>query len=194
MYRETHATFEDYIADRWQMERTYAYRLMDAAAIAEPIVMLPMGNKINERQTRELLPVAKSHCTAAAVELYMSLAHEVAAAGNGSRPKVTAELVKKTTTATIAALPPGTEWDRETVSQIVRTVLGLADDPSDEDQADADDTPTWFATEETRSRPWPTRSPSAPNSIPTRPARSRHRSCSTPAESRKPSRTPNELC
>jgi hypothetical protein len=35
LYRETHATLEEYVADRWDMSRAQAYRLMEAAPFAE---------------------------------------------------------------------------------------------------------------------------------------------------------------
>jgi hypothetical protein len=57
--RGTHATFEDYIEQRWDMSRSPAYRLIDAWPLAERLS--PMGDKLNERQVRELLPLASRH-------------------------------------------------------------------------------------------------------------------------------------
>jgi len=70
LYRETHATFELYVQDRWGMERAHAYRLIDAWPVAA--ALSPMGDT-NERQVRELLPVAKRHGIAAAVGVYTGL-------------------------------------------------------------------------------------------------------------------------
>lgn len=56
LYRQTHATFEGYLDERWGMSRSRAHRLIDAAKVAER--MLPMGNIPNERQARELAPLA----------------------------------------------------------------------------------------------------------------------------------------
>lgn len=55
-----HKTFEAYVAERWQMSRSRAHRLIDAAAVAE---MLPMGDiseTASERSLRPLAPLAKS--------------------------------------------------------------------------------------------------------------------------------------
>lgn len=145
LYRESHATFEDYVTERWQMQRAQAYRLINAAAIAEPIALSPMGDKINERQVRELLPLADQHSDQAAAELYLTLAKETA---NLDGAKVTAGLVHKAVTAAATALPPGTPWDSAVVAEIVRTALGL-----DGEQSAAEDDgeqPSWFAAEGTR--------------------------------------------
>lgn len=37
LYREQHATFEDYAWERWQLKRPRAYQLMDAAAVASSL-------------------------------------------------------------------------------------------------------------------------------------------------------------
>lgn len=53
LYRESHETFEEYCQERWQLDRVYAYRIMNAAEVAANL--LPMGNiPINERQARPL--------------------------------------------------------------------------------------------------------------------------------------------
>src|SRR6266404_1402771 len=59
LYKPKWKTFEDYVRERWNLERNYAYRIMDAATTAK--VLLPMGNKVpvpkNERVARELAPL-----------------------------------------------------------------------------------------------------------------------------------------
>lgn len=53
LYRSTHDTFEDYCRGRWQMSRPQAYRLIEAAAIAENLS--PIGDKpTHESQIRPL--------------------------------------------------------------------------------------------------------------------------------------------
>lgn len=37
LYRETHKSFEAYLRDRWQLERTYAHRLIEAAKVTQAI-------------------------------------------------------------------------------------------------------------------------------------------------------------
>ena len=55
LYRETHATFEEYCRDRWNMKRAHAYRLMEAAetvASLSPNGDTPLPS--NEGQARAL--------------------------------------------------------------------------------------------------------------------------------------------
>lgn len=53
LYRQDHATFEDYCRERWGMSRVHAHRTIEAALVAENL--LPMGNiPTNERQARPL--------------------------------------------------------------------------------------------------------------------------------------------
>jgi hypothetical protein len=55
LYRESHATFEEYCWERWGFDRTYAHRLMAASAAVE---MLPVGNAPkSEAVARELAPL-----------------------------------------------------------------------------------------------------------------------------------------
>ena len=43
LYRDTYATFEDYVEQRWDMSRPQAYRLIDAWPLAERL--FPMGGQ-----------------------------------------------------------------------------------------------------------------------------------------------------
>ncbi|HEY3958666.1 MAG TPA: hypothetical protein VGM53_35335 [Streptosporangiaceae bacterium] len=72
LYRATFGTFEDYVTQRWDMSRAQAYRLIDAWPLAERLS--PMGDKLNERQIRELLPLAEHHGQDAAVTVYRTIA------------------------------------------------------------------------------------------------------------------------
>ncbi|WP_159850987.1 hypothetical protein [Nocardia sp. CY41] len=148
LYRATHATFDDYVSERWGMRRANAHRLIEAAPIAEPIVSSPMGDKINERQTRELVPLSKHHSEQAAADLYLALAQQVAAA-NGKGPKITGELVRQAAEATLVALPPGSEWNRETAAEVVRTVLAQVTGQAPTEEAADDDAEqhSWFEAE-----------------------------------------------
>jgi hypothetical protein len=72
LYRATHDKFEEYTEQRWDMSRAQAYRLIDAWPLAERLS--PMGDKINERQIRELLPLAERHGQDAAATVYQAVA------------------------------------------------------------------------------------------------------------------------
>ncbi|MFJ9662839.1 hypothetical protein ACIRPR_33430 [Streptomyces griseoflavus] len=67
LYRETHATFEDYVWEVWGIRKSQAYRLIDAWPIA--VAVSPIG-EINEAQARELLPVYKDHGPEVAVAFF----------------------------------------------------------------------------------------------------------------------------
>lgn len=94
LYRDTHATFEDYVEQRWDISRSPAYRLIDAWPLAERLS--PIGDKLNERQVRELLPLASRPGHDAAVTVYRTVAetesrsprHCSAARSASSRPAV----------------------------------------------------------------------------------------------------------
>jgi hypothetical protein len=57
LYRNEYATFEDYYRERWSLERSQVYRLMDAAEVTRNLQSSPMGEvplPSNERQVRPL--------------------------------------------------------------------------------------------------------------------------------------------
>lgn len=58
LYRQEHASFEDYVRERWGLSRPRAYRMVDAAKIAA--ALSPIGDiepPANESQVRELAPL-----------------------------------------------------------------------------------------------------------------------------------------
>jgi hypothetical protein len=110
LYRGTHATFEEYVEDRWQMSRAYAYRLIQAWPLAE--ALSPIGDKIiNESQVRELIPLASHHGTDAAVTVYRTVVET-----NGVR--VTADVLK----GAVSVLPRR-EFDPEQAVEQIRAYL-----------------------------------------------------------------------
>ncbi|MFI6977405.1 hypothetical protein ACIBSV_02325 [Embleya sp. NPDC050154] len=73
LYRTRYETFEDYCLDRWDMQRRYADRLIQAWPIAE--ALSPIGLKaVNEAQVRELVPLAGRYGNEAAVTVYRTVA------------------------------------------------------------------------------------------------------------------------
>lgn len=110
LYRNTHGTFEEYVADEWEMSRPQAYRLIDAWPLAE--ALSPMGDKINERQIRALLPIADRHGREAAVTVYRTVAET-----DGVR--VTAKVIE----GAIGVLPDGDHFDAETAITQIRAYL-----------------------------------------------------------------------
>jgi hypothetical protein len=109
LYRETHPTFEAYVEQEWQMTRQQAYRLIAVWPLAERLS--PMGDKLNERQVRELLPVVSGHGQDAAVTVYRT------AVEAGTR-KVTAELLHE-----VVAILPGDRFDPAEAAERIRAYL-----------------------------------------------------------------------
>lgn len=73
LYRDAYGSFEAYCADRWEISRRQADRLIAAWPIAEQL--RPIGlTSLNEGQVRELLPIATQHGTDAAVVVYGTVA------------------------------------------------------------------------------------------------------------------------
>lgn len=124
LYRRTHRTMEEYVVDRWNMETSQAYRLMQAWRLAE--IVSPIGdNKVNESQVRELLPVAARYDDrAAAVTLYSTLVSEA-----GDR-RITAALIREAA----KALPEDSTYNEQQFVQAVREFLT---------QPETDDASTW---------------------------------------------------
>lgn len=129
LYKVTHETFEDYITDRWDMDRTRAYQLIDAAP-----VMLVMSKIFDtapvESHARVLAPVLEGHGEPAVREV-------VAAAKTAQAGKVTAAAIREAATRLKYLQVPvqPTAVERETLSvdhtavqarALVRLEQGLA--------------------------------------------------------------------
>lgn len=108
LYRETHATFADYVEDRWGMTRSHAYRLIDAWPIAAAVS--PIGDT-NETQVRELLPAAKRHGVQVATAVFETLREQ------GGR--LTAARIREAVRA-LPARVPDPDMARYIVRQAVR--------------------------------------------------------------------------
>lgn len=124
LYRTTHATFEEYVEERWEMSRRQAYRLIEAWPLAERIGMCPIGHtRLTESQVRVLLPTAKQHGEEAAAEVYRAVAE--------AKGRVTAQLLSDAA----GALPGDGEGDPV---EAVRVFLAGQRDGSHDDGGDQD--------------------------------------------------------
>ena len=129
LYRSAYASFDDYVEQRWDMQRSYAHKLIRAWPLAARLH--PMAPGINEGQIRELLPVAAEHGEDAAVTVYATLA--------GGNVKITAGKLREA----IAVIPE--EFDTERVVERLQAWLrGELTDDSVEPPADL------FSTAESR--------------------------------------------
>ena len=103
LYRQRYTTFEDYLSQRWDLDRTYAHRMIDAAEVVEHL--LPIGNivPVNEAQARPLasLPAEQQR------EVWQEVV-ETAPAGKVTARHVqeTVKRVKATGTTSSNTTPP----------------------------------------------------------------------------------------
>jgi len=109
LYRETHGTFETYLAARWGMSRANGYRMIDAAQVAE--LVSPMGDIQNERQARELVPLLADET--AVIEVWRELKAE-----HGD--KVTAEKVRTAVRQRLKYGEIGDTWPGSSCARMLR--------------------------------------------------------------------------
>jgi hypothetical protein len=67
LYRESHASFEDYCRERWELGARRAYQLIDATAVAQIVCTTVHTYPANERQVRELAALRDEPQTMTAV-------------------------------------------------------------------------------------------------------------------------------
>ena len=58
LYRGSYGTFEDYLRQRWDLSRPYAYQLIDAAVVVENVSAVADIVPVNEAQARPLTGLA----------------------------------------------------------------------------------------------------------------------------------------
>ncbi|MFE0726303.1 hypothetical protein ACFW4M_32770 [Streptomyces sp. NPDC058794] len=110
LYRETHATFVEYLDDVWEIRKSQAYRMIEAWPVAAAVS--PIGD-INEGQARELRPVLQAYGQEATVALYREVKEL-----RGDRRVTAADLAEAR-----AVLPPPKQLARP---DQVRDVLTVA--------------------------------------------------------------------
>ncbi|MFI5776903.1 hypothetical protein [Nocardia sp. NPDC051570] len=121
LYRDAYTTFDDYVEQRWEMQRSYAHKLIRAWPLAARLH--PMAPGINEGQIRELLPVATEYGEEAAVTVYATLA--------AGESKVTAGRIREA----ISVLPE--QFERDHVVQRLQSWLrGELPDPASDRPVD----------------------------------------------------------
>lgn len=124
LYRETHATFEDYTEQRWQMRRAQADKLIRGWPLAERL----NRPSLNQAQVLELLPFAALHGDDAAESVYETVAQ---AATEVDGVRVTAAVIK----GAVNVLPGGQfdigEAARQVRAYVARLAAGEEPDPED---------------------------------------------------------------
>jgi hypothetical protein len=93
LYRATHATFEAYVQERWNLSRPYAYQLMDAAEINAGVsgiadkLHLRLSSESHFRPLKDLEPADR-------IEV-LKLAAKQAPKFDDGTPRVTAEVISR---------------------------------------------------------------------------------------------------
>lgn len=122
LYRSDYPTFDDYVEQRWDMQRSYAHKLIRAWPLAARLH--GQASSINEGQIRELLPVAAEYGDDAAVTVYTTLAAD--------NVKITASKLREA-----VALLPARFDESEVVERLRAWQRGeLSKDPVGERPAD----------------------------------------------------------
>ncbi|MEY9969510.1 hypothetical protein ABIA33_007599 [Streptacidiphilus sp. MAP12-16] len=93
LYRHTHARFEDYIAERWEIGERTAYQLIEEWALAERLNQV-LGKPATASHTRALLPVASRFGLDTATDLYQQLRLRTHAEGIRLTATITSQIVK----------------------------------------------------------------------------------------------------
>lgn len=109
LYRGQYRNFDDYVEQRWNMQRSYANKLIRAWPLAEQL--RPHAPALNEGQVRELLPVAAEHGDSAAVVVYRTIAE-------ADGVKVTASILRD-----VVAVLPREEFDERSAIDRIRAFL-----------------------------------------------------------------------
>jgi hypothetical protein len=88
LYKSTHRSFEDYCRQRWDFDKSYAYRLIKSAEVVQE---LPIGDALprNESQARELAKADNP------VEAWQECV-ETAPRDDDGEPVITAQHVRET--------------------------------------------------------------------------------------------------
>ncbi len=119
-------TFEQYCQDRWEMSKTQANRLIQAAQVVEAIGMTPIG-VTSESQARELVPLLDRP------ELLRKTWAEVV----GSGEKITAALIKDAVARVLA--PPEGEEEEDSEEEDESEDFSTTEEEEEEDEDETED-------------------------------------------------------
>lgn len=149
LYRETHATFPEYLSERWKISESQAYRLMDAWPVYAQLEGAGVV-VLNERQARELVSTFRKYGGPATVALARAVekhagkttaaTYEVARKGLPAQlPRDPDQMVQVIEESTLRALPRtspnggGTEGPDEAGSETSPNGGGTEDGPDPRD-------------------------------------------------------------
>ncbi|WP_042374532.1 hypothetical protein [Streptacidiphilus neutrinimicus] len=93
LYRHTHARFEDYITERWDISERAAYQMIEEWPLAERLNQA-YGKPVTASHIRALLPVTTRFGLDAATELYQQLRTRADADGVRLTAQITGQIAK----------------------------------------------------------------------------------------------------
>jgi hypothetical protein len=93
LYRRSHARFEDYIAERWDISERAAYQMIEEWPLAERLNQA-YGKPVTASHVRALLPVTARFGLDAAAELYQQLRTRAQADGVRLTASITGQIAK----------------------------------------------------------------------------------------------------
>lgn len=112
LYRSTHATFHDYVRERWGMGKSHAYRLITAATVAEDLS--PIGdNTLPDKVASTMVDVPANEAQARAIAKVPADKRPAVlqAASDATDGKVTAAAIKRAAAEIVPAEKNGTPSD-----------------------------------------------------------------------------------
>jgi hypothetical protein len=93
LYRHTHARFEDYVTERWDISERTAYQMIEEWPLAECLNQA-YGKPVTASHIRALLPVTTRFGLDAAAELYQQLRTRAEADGVRLTAQITGQIAK----------------------------------------------------------------------------------------------------
>ncbi|WP_152627174.1 hypothetical protein [Streptacidiphilus melanogenes] len=93
LYRHTHARFEDYVTERWEISERAAYQMIEEWPLAERLNQA-YGKPVTASHIRALLPVTTRFGLDAATELYQQLRTRAQADGVRLTAQITGQIAK----------------------------------------------------------------------------------------------------
>jgi hypothetical protein len=93
LYRHTHARFEDYVTERWEISERTAYQMIEEWPLAERLNQA-YGKPVTASHIRALLPVTTRFGFDAATELYQHLRTRAQADGVRLTAQITGQIAK----------------------------------------------------------------------------------------------------
>jgi hypothetical protein len=159
LYREDYPSWEQYLADQWGWSRAHGYRMLEHAKVVD--VVSPSGEIPNERQARELAPLARTD-PVQAKQVWETLtadgetvtANQVRAAVRGGPDYTVKRSAASRPSKHLDRDRPSGESQQKRVDLLLRVTVSGVVLPDDEEVADYLRPRVGFGREHEESRGW----------------------------------------